>query len=266
MSVSIVMHRAQAGLRPRLDGAIAKGRFFHRWVWLALVAAAGSGCASTSGTYGDRARYSPAFGGYVMAEDNGSDDPGKHDTVLLLRDPVTGTKLRCREDVERWRELYEDVASDQVDDDNAEVAAGIATGATFGPLVAMHPIGALVLAEAMSVSGSFYDALRSDNATELLANGIVLFNRRRFTHASLLIERALAKDGTVGILDKAYLYLGLSYLELGRDDRARLALTSFVDRAGVRDVDAYRKAEAALAGLGVPRPACRSVGPVALHW
>lgn len=34
------------------------------------------GCASPPAIYGERARFSPAFRGYVMASNNGSDDPG----------------------------------------------------------------------------------------------------------------------------------------------------------------------------------------------
>jgi tetratricopeptide (TPR) repeat protein len=230
----------------------------------ALVAS--SGCATAPGVFGDHARYSPAFEGYVMSEDSGSDDPDRHATVLLLRDPLTGNKLRCREDVVQWRELYEDVAVDHVQDENAAVVAGVTGGVLFGPLLVLEPVGGLVLAEALSTTEHLYEALASDTAPQLLAKGIALFKRKRFPQASMIIERALAKDGSVGTRDEAYLYLGLSYFEQGKQARARLALANFMDRAGVRDVEAYRKAQAALKTLGVSRTPCSSTDPVDLYW
>jgi tetratricopeptide (TPR) repeat protein len=261
MSLSNVLVRSEY---LRASGAKLRRRLTEWLVALSIVMI--TGCASAPGVYGNRARYSPAFEGYVMSEDNGSDDPGRHDKVLLLRDPVSGNKLRCREEVVQWRELYEDVAVDEVRDGNASVAAGVTAGAVFGPLLVLEPVGGLVLAEAMSTTQSLYDLLRSDNAPELLATGLVLYNRKRFPQASVLIERALAKDGAVGTVDKAYYYLGLSYAEQHKQERARLALAAFVDRAGVRDVDAYRTAEATLKTLGVSRIPCASKEPVELYW
>jgi tetratricopeptide (TPR) repeat protein len=232
----------------------------------ALLVSLATGCATAQGTFGNHARYSPAFEGYVMAKEDGSDDPGASATVLLLRDPVTGNKLRCREEVTEWRELYEDVATDHAHDQNAAVAAGITGGAVFGPLLAVQPVGGLVFAEALQATESLYDALKSDTGPELLAKGIGLFKRKRFSQASVMIERALAKDSSVGTADEAYLYLGLAYSEQGKTARARIALAAFIDRAGVRDVDAYRKAEATLKTLGVMRKPCGSTDPVDLYW
>jgi tetratricopeptide (TPR) repeat protein len=225
-----------------------------------------AGCATAPETFGSRARFSPAFQGYVMAPENGSDDPDNDDTVLLLRDPLSGKKLRCREDVVAWRELHEDLATDLVHDENTAVAVGVGTGAIFGPLLVVEPVGGLVLAEAMLTAGVLYDDLSSDDATELLGAGIALFGRKRYRQAAILIERALAKDPTIGIVDKAYLYLGLSYAELPNQPRARLALSMYVNRAGVRDVDSYRLAESVLKDLGVVRGPCDSAEPVNLHW
>ncbi len=232
----------------------------------ALAITSGVGCATAPETFGTRARFSPAFGGYVMAPENGSDDPQLGDSVLLLRDPLTGDKLRCREDVVEWREVHEDLATDSVHDENVAVAVGVSTGLVFGPLVAAEPVGALLMAEAMLTAGVLYDDFSSDNASELLAAGIVLYQRKRYIQAAMLIERALTKDASVGILDKAYLYLGLSYVELGRNERAKVALTMFVDKAAVRDVDAYREAAAVLKKLGVEERSCGSSEPVQLYW
>ena len=113
---------------------------------------------------------------------------------------------------------------------------------------------------------SMYAALGSDDAVQLLVKGVKETRRRRYRRAVRLFERALAKDGSVGIYDKAYFHLGMSYAQLHADDRARLALSLFVDRAGVRDVTAYRVAEATLSRLGVQPHACRSTDPVAVYW
>lgn len=230
---------------------------------IALLAT--SACTSAPEVYGTHARYSPAYQGYVMAKDGGSDDPAEGETVLLLRDPVTGDKLRCHEEVLEWRELHEDLAVDQAHDDNVATGVGITTGLVFGPLIAMQPVGALVLAESMLTADMLYGDLASDDAPELLAAGIQLYKRKRFAQASVVIERALGK-GPVGVFDKAYLYLGLAYREQKKLDRARLALGLFIDRSSVRDVNAYREAEKALAELGVASTGCESREPVELYW
>ncbi len=224
------------------------------------------GCASAPSTYGSHARYSPAFHGYVMSEQSGSDDPDRNATVLLLRDPLTGDKLRCQEQVEAFRELHEDLATDYAHDENVGIGVAVSTGAVFGTMLAFSPVGGLVLAEAMLTADTLYDDLSSDDAVELLAHGIALFKRKRYGPSTLVIERALAKDAAVGITDKAYFYLGMGYDKLGKKGRARKALELFVDRAGVRDVDAYREARASLRTLGVSETPCAADGPVELHW
>lgn len=237
-----------------------------RLVLVLAGAALSAGCASAPSVYGHRARFSPAYQGYVMAEDNGSDDPDDDDTVMLLRDPLTGEKLRCNEDVVAFRELHEDLAADAVHDENVAIAVGITTGTVFGPLVALQPVGAVVLAETMLTSELLYDSFDSDDAVELLTAGIALYDRTRYAKAAEVIERALAKNPGVGLFDKAYLYLGLSYAKEHKKERAAIALSMFIDRAAVRDVEAYRTAATALKKLGVERPRCDSLAPVELHW
>ncbi|MBL8742634.1 MAG: tetratricopeptide repeat protein [Myxococcales bacterium] len=226
----------------------------------------GSGCATAPEVYGTHARYSPAYQGYVMAKDGTSDDPEEGEAVLLLRDPVTGDKLQCREDVLEWRELHEDLAVDRTHDENVALGVGIATGVVFAPLLAVQPVGALALAESVQTAGMLYEDLSSDDPTELLAAGIALYKRKRFAQASVVLERALGKGPWLGMTDKAYLYLGLSYREQKKFDRARLALELFIDRSAVRDVTAYREAEKNLSELGVASVPCESTEPVELYW
>lgn len=244
---------------------ILTGSFFQISA-LCLFAWLTTACASAPRDFGTQARFSPAFRGYVMSADRGSDDPGPDERVLVLRDPLTGNKLRCREEVVEWRELHEDLAVDQVHDRNVGIAVAVTTGVVFTPLLAAQPVGGLVLAEALLTGGELYDRFSSDDATKLLAHGIALYNRKRYPKAAQVIELALAKDGAVGVLDKAFFYLGLSYDQQGNEARARLALSMFLERAAVRDVGAYRDAEAKLKTLGVERAPCASTDPVDLHW
>lgn len=225
-----------------------------------------TGCASAPAVYGQRARFSPAFHGYVMAAHDGSDDPGRDEAVLLLRDPVSGKKLQCRDEVLTWRELHEDLALDELRDDRAGIVAGVTASLLFGPVAAMQPAGALAVVEGLYTTGSLYNLLRSESAPELVAAGIRLHERKRYPQASLCIEHALAKDGSIGVESTALYFLGLAYKEQGKEERAAMALEAFLDRAAVRDVDGYRNAEAALKALGVERKACASKEPVDLHW
>ncbi len=242
---------------------------WHPIVRLLLLAAAlltASGCATPLNQFGDHARFAPAYRGYVLAAHNGSDDPDSGATVLLLRDPLTGNKLRCQDEVEHWRELYEDVAVDQVQDENAAIAAGTTTGLVFGPIVALNPVGAAATIEGVMFGDLMYDMLSSDDADELLAGGVALFERTRYATSAMFIERALAKDPSVGVWGKAYYYLGMAYDKQRQEDSARKALRLFVQRAGVRDVDAYRKAEKQLEEIGDAFDECEAAEPVKVYW
>jgi hypothetical protein len=161
------------GRRWRMYGAIAR-------ISACFLAQAATGCATAPAVFGARARFSPAFQGYVMAAGTGSDDPGAAEEVLVLRDPLTGKKLRCREDVVEWRELHEDLAADRVRDDNVAVAAAVTGSVLFGPLVVVHSVGGLVMAEALLTTSAIFEDLRSHDATKLLARGIVFYRRERY--------------------------------------------------------------------------------------
>lgn len=228
--------------------------------------AATVGCAPAKAIYGERARFSPAFHGYVMAQHDGSDDPPKGAAVLVLRDPLTGNKLLCHDEVVKWREIHEDAALDRIHDHRAALAAGIATSVLFTPAVAVDPMGGLMMLEAMTAPGAFYDLLRTKSAPELLQAAVTLYDRRRYPQATELIERALAKDTAIGVEDVAYYYLGLSYSEQGNTEGAEAALKMFVNKAAVRDVDRYRKAESKLTEMGIPPRICDSMEPVELYW
>ncbi len=90
-------------------------------VAIALLAGL-SGC-SAAGRYGSEARYAPSYRGYVLAPDNGTQDPARDDPVMLLRDPITERKIRCREDLERWIRHYRTKAQDDIHDENCSIAS-----------------------------------------------------------------------------------------------------------------------------------------------
>ncbi len=233
---------------------------------LVLFALVACGCDTPAARFGQEARYSPAFGGYVLGTGHGSDDPPPGDATLVMRDPLTGDKLRCRDEVLAWRELYEDLGVDRLRDEQAAATAGTMAAVLFAPLVVAQPLGALGATEALWSGAVLYDDLRSDDARTLLRKGRTLYERTRYDAAATYLEHALAKDPVVGVLDEAYFYLGMAYAKQGKRERARLALELFADRAGVRDVDAYRAAEATLGSLGARATPCASTEPVPLHW
>jgi hypothetical protein len=233
--------------------------------WLTSTAAVclflNAGCASAPAVYGERARFSPAFQGYVMAANDGSDDPGKDDTVLLLRDPVSGEKLRCREHVLEWRELHEDLAVDEIQDHRAAIAAG------------RHDVGDLRAGRRAPAAGRASRSWRArgrprPSTISCARRAPPIWSRpeRACTTASGTRSRAFAsstrsrRTAPSGWGRRRSTFLGLSYMEQGKRDRAAKALTAFLDRAAVRDVDGYREAEAALKALGAPREGVRLDG------
>ena len=235
-------------------------------VFILVVAAFALGCATSAEAFGERARYSPAFRGYVLGPYDGSHDPPAGETAILLRDPLTGDKLVCAEQIHAVREIFEDVATERLHDDRVAIGVGVGVGVAMGPIAALQPLGATSLMLAMLGAETLYDGLASDDAEELLERAIALSERERHAQAERLFVHALARDPIIGIVDKAYLHLGKSLLAQGKRDDARLALSLFVVRAGVRDAEAYDEAESLLAELGVELEPCNSRDPVPLHW
>jgi tetratricopeptide (TPR) repeat protein len=239
------------------------------WSWsifcIGLFALWACGCATPRESYGRHARYSPAFRGYVMAPESGSDDPSVGDTVVVLRNPLTDGKLRCREEVDEWRAINEDYAADLLHDEHAAIASGVTAVSIFAPLMVLQPLGSLGVAASASTDGLIYEGLKTDDAYTLLTRGVELYRRARYAQAASELERALSKSSAIGVYSKAYYFLGHAYAKLGKADRARLTLGLFVERSVVRDVNAYRKAEATLADLGLWYAPC-SRRPVKIHW
>ena len=233
---------------------------------LLALALTATGCATTAEAFGEKARYSPAFRGYVLGPHDGSHDPPAGASVLLLRDPLTGDKIACADQVDGVRELFEDLAADQLHDDEVAIGVGVGMGIALAPLAVVQPLGAAGMFYGGWATQSLYEGLASDDAEELVAQAIALAERRRHAQAEWLFLHALSRDPLVGITDKTLLHLGRAYLAQAKHDEARAALTLFVTRAGVRDVEAYEEAEALLRELSVGPEACSSREPIDLHW
>ena len=103
-------------------------------------------------------------------------------------------------------------------------------------------------------------------ADEIYEEALEDFARKRYDDAARKLELAITKDSELGRYTLAFHYLGIAYAQTGKHDRARAALRAFVERALVRDANAYRKSERWLRYLGAPLDSCRSTASVPLSW
>jgi hypothetical protein len=218
-----------------------------------LIAAAGSMLAACSPTaherYGDVARYAPSYGGYVLG---GDEEP------LVLRDPVTSEKIRCRDDLERVAPALVDVLDDETRDRNARRVAPIALGpislAAYGAALLgiglWYPAAAFGEGVASAPPGRVYDQARA----AFLA-GRYEVSRERFL--TVVIERGRSDADLdqlpVIFVEHSLYYLALSDEALHRDAEAEAAFRRFLTTSTRKNELRYRDAEARLARLEGPR-------------
>jgi hypothetical protein len=223
-----------------------------------------SACAPTAAArFGDVARYAPARAGYVM---------GAGDAAVLLRDPVTGEKLRCREDVERLAPALAGMLEDEARDRHAAAVAPVAVG----------PFTLAGRAAQMMGDGLFFPAAKFDELVaspqprQVYTRARAAFLEGRFAEARelflvLLVEKGRG-DAMIDDLPRAFVEHSLYYLAvcdeaLHRDEEARAALHAFLTRSTVEDEARYRDAEARLVRLGgAAAPACASRAELAFDW
>jgi tetratricopeptide (TPR) repeat protein len=247
--------------------------FQQRWLLVVLAALLG-GCITPVTEYGGEARYAPAYRSYVFSGDEKSDDPAA--SVYVLVNPITGDKLRCREDVHRWLGVYQDALTDKAHDANVEIAAGVMFGVATPALAAAPALLALLSVPGAIIMVGGLAAVEVGLFTELVGlsdDGFVhyeaarkLFEQKRWEEAAREYEVAILKEGWLASGELALYELGVAYAELGRADDAREALSTFVSRALVRDVKAYRNAERWLKWLDEPMPRCESQAPLKVRW
>lgn len=232
-----------------------------------LLAAASllfSACApSAAQQFGDVARYAPARAGYVI---------GDGDAAVLLRDPVTGEKIRCREDVERLAPALAGVLEDEARDRHARAVAPIAAG----PFT-LAGRAALMLGDGLLYPAFQFDELvASPQPRQVYTRARAAFLESRFAEARelfllLLVEKGrgdvLIDDLPRPFLEHSLYYVAVCDETLHRDDEARAALRRFLTMSSTEDEVRYRDAEARLGRLeGAPASRCASRAALTFAW
>jgi hypothetical protein len=152
---------------------------------LALFALPLLGCAPTAhDLLGDVAHYAPAFAGYVA---------GSGTELVLLRDPVTSGKIRCREDLERVAPAVTAAAEDGLHNRHARQVAG----ATFAPLTLFTSASLMIGTGALFPAAAIVDVSVSANRRDLYLEARDLYIAGRADAARehfLFVERAQVRD------------------------------------------------------------------------
>lgn len=231
---------------------------FYRYV-CSFALAVLVGC-SPADRYGSQIRYAPSFRAYVLAPETGSDDPVTEDAIVL-RDPITQQKIRCREHLEKWVDAYRRDAHDRLHDEAWEIASPI----VMAPATVVAAAALDVLMISISVAELPYQIARSEDGAGVYERAETAFAAERWGEAARLFELALVRDDALSTGLATY-YVGIAYANQGRADEARLALTAFVERALVMEVTAYRNAERWLRWLDAPIETCVSQEPLEVVW
>ena len=230
-----------------------------RWLLIFMLVVVGTGC-SAQARYGNEIRYAPSYRSYVLAAPEATDDPDPDDGGIVLRDPITKRKLRCRQDLERWLEPYRQKTLDDVHDEHWTIASII----IMAPATTVAALATDAFELSFGVAMLPYGLARSEDGLSIYERGVEAFAREDWETAARLMDLAMVKDAFgVGL---ASYYAGIAYANMGRTEHARVALTAFVERSLVQEVTAYRNAERWLDYLDSPIPECRSQEPVAVVW
>lgn len=233
----------------------------------AAVLLSSLGC-TPAGTWGNEARYAPDFRGYVIARSPESS------ARILLKNPLTEKKLRCREELEPYLVPITREAATTKHDENVALKATLPAGTTVlfpvagtGVLLGGLATDLLVLPEGL------YWLMRSPGRDTLYDRGKHAFDEKRFAEAERLFERALARSegsfASPGSAEsqRATYFLGILYERDGRPRDAVRAYRQFIERADVRDEKAYDEAEKHLTALEPAALApCRSQEPLTFTW
>jgi hypothetical protein len=227
---------------------------------LAPLVTASLGC-TPAGLYGNEARYAPDQRGYVVARSLGSEDR------LVLSNPITGKKIRCREQLEPYFAAVTRETATRMHDENVAAIAALPesllllpVGLIGGVLVVGHDV---FLAPPQALNR----LMSSPSADSLYESGKRAFDEKRFSEAELLFERALGKRGANPNVQRSSYFLGILYEREGRSRDAVRAYVEFIERAVVRDEKAYAEAEEHLAALEPKALApCRSQETLTFAW
>jgi hypothetical protein len=226
----------------------------------ALLALPLLGCAPTAHErLGDVARYAPAFAGYVV---------GSGDETVILRDPVTYEKIRCREDLERVAPAVAAAVEDEVHDRHARA---VADGA-LAPLTLVGRAGATLGEGLLFPAAAITVAPLSPGRRERYVRARELFLAGRFDAArDAFMGVIVAQDGLTVLpqpwIEQTVYYLGVCDDKLHRTRDAAEELRRFLMASPTPDEERYRDAERRLARIEPGALAtCRSQEPLALGW
>lgn len=222
-----------------------------------------SACAPTAHErFGDVARYSPRYAGYVVG--NADDDP------VILRDPVTAEKIRCREDLERVAPALADSLEDVARDRHARTTSWVA----LGPFTVAGKAMGMVAAGLLYPVFQFDEIFASTQPRQLYAKAREAFLANRFAEArELFLALVISKgrgDAAIDDLPQAFVEHSLYYVALcdealHRDEEAKEAFHRFLSMSSAKNEDRYRDAEARLARRD-GTAACASRADFTLTW
>ena len=216
---------------------------------IGLVVFALAGCTPTAQErFGDVARYAPSYGAYVIGAD---------DDVLVLRDPVSSEKIRCKNDLERAAPALAAALDDAVRDRHARKVAPIA----LAPITLTVGAAELLGLGLWSPAEAFAEGVAPPQPRGVYDAGRAAFLGGRFAEARdrfLVLAIVRPHGGTeIGALPESYYEHALYYLALAdealhQDAEARAALSRFLTTSTAKNELRYRDAEERLARLEGP--------------
>jgi len=236
---------------------IAAGSLF--WATIATT----TGCASGPTRFGDSARYDATVRAYVLAPEHGPDEEVDRRQIVILGDPLTGEKLRCREQLEPWLALQRAVASDGLHDENVAIGSIVA----MSPFVAVG--SAIIILGVVVASPAFVPiaAGSSSSSYALYERGTELLAAKQYGEAASHFQRAVVKSPNhIAVMTPAFYYLGVSYSKLERPELAARAMQAFIHRSQYSNDEMYSSAEAWLAYMKKPVTECASIEPLPIQW
>jgi tetratricopeptide (TPR) repeat protein len=244
---------------------------FSRSLACAAIALSANGCGPSTpfARYGGTARYSAHHRGYVITLGDLADAPSPLAQSLLLRDPLTDNKIRCREQLLVWLPAQAR-ATDTLVRSEYDLNRSLVVMLPFTVIGSAPLTSALIIAGAglpfILVAEVPHFVADYPSASSLYRDGASAFRAGRYDEARKALETSIALDPARGRGSYALSYLGYAYEQMHEDELAREALTAFVERASVANAAAYQVAEDRLARLGGALPACASTDAVPVAW
>ncbi|APR86168.1 Hypothetical protein A7982_11517 [Minicystis rosea] len=221
-------------------------------------------CAPTAHQrFGDVAHYAPSHAAYVV---------GEGDDLVVLRDPITTEKIRCREDLARFAPAVADALEDDARDRHARRASAIG----MGPFTAVG-VGVRLAGDGLLFPLFQLDTLfASSQPRSVYIRARDAYVAGRFAEARdlflILVVNQGHGDSQIENLPRAWVDLSLYYFAVSseatqRPDDAKVALRRFLAVSTTEGELLYRDAETRLARLeGKPAPACASRADLTLTW